>query len=164
MIIRDATAEDLPGIFAIYDEQVLHGTATFDTVPKTSGERLEWFATAGDRYPVLVAEEAGRILGWSRLYTWSPRRAYDRAAENAVYVHTDARGSGLGRQLLQELIRQAPARGVSVLIARIVEGNPASLRLHESLGFRTIGVMRRVGEKFGRLLDVCLLDLHLDSP
>lgn len=164
MIIRDATAGDLPGIFAIYDEQVLHGTATFDIVPKTPGERLEWFATSGERYPVLVAQEGSRILGWSRLYAWSPRRAYERTAENAVYVHADARGRGLGRQLLQELIQRAPASGVCVLVARVVEGNPASLRLHESLGFRSIGVMRRVGEKFGTLLDVRLMDLHLDKP
>jgi phosphinothricin acetyltransferase len=163
MIIRDAGREDLEGIFAIYDEQVLHGTATFDTVSKTPVERLEWFATAGGRYPVLVAEEDGNILGWARLYAWSPRRAYDRTAENAVYVRADQRGRGIGRALLQELIQQAPRRGVSVLIARIVEGNPASRALHEALGFRTIGVMHRVGEKFGRLLDVRLMDLHLDQ-
>jgi L-amino acid N-acyltransferase len=161
-MIREAKLDDLDGIFAIYDEQVLHGTATFDTIVKTTQERLDWFATAGNRYPILVAEEKGRILGWARLYSWSPRRAYDRTAENAVYVRDDARGRGLGRALMEELIRQAPMRGVQVLIARVVEGNPGSIRLHENLGFRTIGVMRRVGEKFGRVLDVRLMDLHLD--
>lgn len=163
--IRPATEADLPGIFAIYDEQVLRGTATFDTVPKTAAERLEWFrANPGNRYPVLVAEAAGGIAGWARLYQWSPRRAYDRTAEDAVYVHPDARGGGLGRCLLRELLSRAPSAGVGVVIARIVEGNPASLRLHEALGFTSIGVMRRVGEKFGRLLDVRLLERHLDVP
>ena len=162
MNIREARLDDLDGIFAIYDREVLHGTATFDTIVKTTQERLDWFATAGNRYPVLVAEDNHRIVGWSRLYTWSPRRAYDRSAENAVYVRDEMRGRGVGRALMQKLIAMAPARGVHVLVARIVEGNPASVRLHESLGFKTIGVMRQVGEKFGTLLDVRLMDLHVD--
>jgi L-amino acid N-acyltransferase len=164
MIIRAATEADLPGIFAIYDQEVLHGTATFDVTPKTPAERLEWFRNDGaGRYPLLVAEAAGAVAGWARLYAWSPRRAYDRTAEDAVYVHGDFRGQGLSRALMQELMRLAPQRGVQVLVARIVEGNPASLALHEKLGFRSIGVMRRVGEKFGRVLDVRLLDRHLDG-
>ena len=161
--IRAATEGDLPGIFAIYDQEVLHGTATFDTQPRLEAERLDWFRSDGHgRYPILVAVSDGRIAGWARLYAWSPRKAYDRTAESAVYVHREHRGQGLSRALMEELIRLAPGRGVQVLIARVVEGNPASLALHEKLGFRTIGVMQRVGEKFGRLLDVRLLDRQLD--
>ena len=176
MKIRPATEADLPGIFAIYDREVLHGTATFDTEPKSPAGRLEWFRdTANGRYPILVAEvepvaakaapteAAPTIAGWTRLYAWSNRCAYARAAENAVYVHADHRGKGVGRALLTELIRIAPQRDVKVLLARIVEGNPASQALHEALGFQTIGVMRRVGEKFGRVLDVRLMDLQLDA-
>jgi L-amino acid N-acyltransferase YncA len=162
MKIREAVEADLAGIHAIYDEQVLNGTATFDTVPRTPAERLEWFrADGGGRYPTLVAEDDSRIAGWARLYAWSPRPAYRRTAENAVYVHQDSRRGGVGRALMTELIRLARARGVHVLVARVVEGNPASVKLHESLGFETIGVMREVGEKFGKLLDVRLMDLHL---
>lgn len=164
MKIRPATEADLPGIFAIYDEQVLHGTATFDTEPKTPAERLAWFRDDGKgKYPILVAEAGGQVAGWARLYAWSTRCAYARAAENAVYVHKDFRGQGIGRTLLQALIAECPKRGVSLLIARVVEGNEGSRKLHEAMGFQTIGVMRRVGEKFGRLLDVRLMDLHLDS-
>ena len=164
MKLRAATEADLPGIFAIYDEEVLHGTATFDTQPKGPAERLEWFRNDGKgRYPLIVAESpAGEIMGWTRLYAWSVRCAYDRAAENAVYVAAQHRGKGVGRALLAELIRVAPGHGVSLLIARVVEGNAGSRALHEALGFQTIGVMRRVGEKFGRLLDVRLMDRHLD--
>lgn len=162
-IIRAATEADLPGIFAIYDREVLHGTATFDTEPKSPAARLEWFRdTADGRYPILVAEVGGQVAGWARLHAWSNRCAYARAAENAVYVDAAQRGKGVGRALLAELIRLAPQRGVHVLLARIVEGNPASLALHEAHGFTTIGVMRRVGEKFGRVLDVRLLERHLD--
>jgi phosphinothricin acetyltransferase len=163
MKIRPATEADLPGIFAIYDREVLHGTATFDTEPKTQAERLAWLRDdAGGKYPILVAEIDGAVAGWARLYAWSNRCAYARAAENAVYVHAGHRGKGVGRALLEELIRLAPQRGVQVLLARIVEGNPGSLALHEALGFRSIGVMQRVGEKFGRVLDVRLMDRQLD--
>lgn len=163
MKIRAATEADLPGLFAIYDEEVLHGTATFDTQPKTPAERLAWFRDDGNgRYPILVAETAGAIAGWARLYPWSSRCAYARAAENAVYVHPQHRGKGMGRVLLAELLRLAPQRGVRLIIARVVEGNAGSRALHEALGFQTIGVMRRCGEKFGRLLDVRLMDRHLD--
>jgi L-amino acid N-acyltransferase YncA len=162
-IIRQAAEADLPGIFAIYDHEVLHGTATFDTEPKSPAGRLEWLRDDGDgKYPILVAERAGAIAGWARLYAWSSRCAYARAAENAVYVHREARGQGIGQALLAELIRLAPQRGIQVLLARIVEGNPASIALHEAHGYQTIGVMRRVGEKFGRVLDVRLMDRHLD--
>jgi len=163
-IIRAATEADLPDIFAIYDREVLHGTATFDTEPKSPAGRLEWFRdTAGGRYPILVAEVDGQVAGWARLYAWSNRCAYARAAENGVYVHEAHRGKGVARALLTELIRLAPQRDVHVLLARIVEGNPASLALHEALGFTPIGVMRRVGEKFGKVLDVRLLERQLDQ-
>ena len=162
--IRDATLEDLPAIFAIYDEQVLHGTATFDTEPKPAAERREWVdAHPRERYPVIVAEEGGAVVGWARLTPWSPRRAYARTAENSVYVRKDARGRGAGRALLEALVARARAAGISVILARVADGNPASLRLHEALGFRPVGTMRRVGEKFGRVLDVTLLDLHIDE-
>lgn len=165
MRIRQATEADLPGIFAIYDHEVLHGTATFDTEPKSPAARLEWLRDDGNgKYPILVAEHDGTIAGWARLYAWSNRCAYARAAENAVYVHRDHRGKGVGRALLAELIRLAPQRGIQVLLARIVEGNPASVALHEAHGYQTIGLMRRVGEKLGRVLDVRLMDRHLDQP
>jgi len=164
MKIRQATEADLPGIFAIYDREVLHGTATFDTEPKSEAERRAWLRDDADgKYPILVAEIDGAIVGWARLYAWSNRCAYARAAENAVYVHAGHRGKRVGHALLAELIRLAPQRGVQVLLARIVEGNPASLALHETQGFKTIGVMRRVGEKFGRVLDVRLMDRQLDE-
>lgn len=163
-ILRDATDADLDGIFALYDPEVLHGTATFETEVRTPAGRREWFdAHPRGRYPVLVAEEDGAVVGWGRLYPWSPRPAYARTAEDAVYVRADRRGNGVGRALLGALVERARAAGIAVLVARIVEGNPASRRLHEAAGFREFGVMRRAGEKHGRVLDVALLDLHLDG-
>jgi L-amino acid N-acyltransferase YncA len=163
-LIRDAASADLPGIFEIYHEQVLHGTATFDTEPKDLGAQRAWFeAHPRERYPILVAVEEGRIAGWARLYPWSDRCAYRRSAENSVYVHQDFRARGVGRALLAALIVRAREAGIAVLLARIAEGNPASVALHRGAGFERIGTMRRVGEKFGRILDVELLQLHLDA-
>lgn len=168
MLIRDATADDLPGIFEIYDREVLRGTCTFETAPKTPAERAEWLAShAVPRYPALVAVEPDhggtRVLGWASLSAWSTRCAYARSAENSVYVHQSARGRGVGRALMETLLARAKAVGIAVVLARIVEGNPASRSLHEAMGFATIGVMRRVGEKFGQVLDVRLMDRHLDA-
>lgn len=168
MMIRDALNDDLPGIFEIYDREVLHGTSTFDTEPKNQPQRAEWFAGhRTPKYPALVAVEpdhgASRVLGWATLTPWSVRCAYARAAESSVYVHQTCRGRGVGRALMEQIIARAACHGVAVVLARIVEGNPASLRLHEALGFATVGVMRRVGEKFGRILDVRILERHLDG-
>jgi L-amino acid N-acyltransferase YncA len=162
--IRTATEPDLPGIFDIYDEQVLRGLATFETEPKTPAQRLEWLREhSTEPRPAIVAVEGGRVLGWASLSAWSTRCAYARAAENSVYVHQDHRGRGVGRALMEELLRRARAAGLGVILARVVEGNPASLTLHEKMGFQTVGVMHRVGEKFGRILDVRLMELHLDG-
>ena len=165
--------EDLEGIFRIYDYEVLNSTATYDTVPKTIEERVAWFHMSNHKYPILVAEgtlenddsicssQKTEIIGWARLYEWSPRLAYSRTAECAVYVDFRARGLGIGRQLLQELIRQAPEIGVRVIVGKMSNDNEVSVKLHSSLGFKTIGIMEKVGEKFGRLLDVRLMDLHI---
>lgn len=164
MLIRTAKLEDLPGIFAIYDAEVLSGTATFETTPKTPGQREEWFqAHAPDRYPLMVADDDGDILGWAGISQWSPRQAYDRSAESSVYVHPRHQHKGLGRGLMIELMHRAKACNRAVLVARIAGDNPASVKLHELLGFETIGVMRRIGEKFGKVLDVRVMMRHLDE-
>jgi phosphinothricin acetyltransferase len=163
--IRMAREEDLAGIHVIYNEQVLHGTASFDTEPRTPEAQLEWFRKwPSDRYPIIVAERQVRIVGWGRLSPWSDRKAYNRTVENSVYVHRDCRGQGIGKLVLRELIVMARAARLGVIVARIAQGNPESLALHKAHGFEEIGVMRRVGEKFGRLLDVHMLELHLVEP
>lgn len=161
--IRDAARTDLEAIVTIYNHEVLEGVSTFDTEPKDPGADADWLADRQARYPVLVAERDGRVLGWSSLSRWSSKGGYARTAEVSVYVDRSHRGEGLGRLLLEALIERAPDAGVAVLLARVAGENPASIALHESLGFDRIGVQRRSGEKFGRLLDVALMDLHLDD-
>jgi L-amino acid N-acyltransferase len=161
--IRDAARTDLDAIFTIYNHEVLEGVSTFDTEPKDPRADADWLAGRRPRYPVLVAERDGRVLGWGSLSQWSSKGGYDRTAEVSVYVDRSHRGEGLGRLLLEALIERAPSAGIAVLLARIAGENPASIALHQSMGFGQIGVQRRSGEKFGRLLDVALMDLHLDD-
>lgn len=167
LTIRTATRADLPGIFAIYDHEVLHGTATAQTIPFTLGERDAWFDRhTPDLHPLVVATDShGSVAGWAGLVAWSPRQAYRRSAENSVYVARTHHGRGIGRALMMELIertrRDTPIR---LVIARPTELNVASIRLHESLGFQTVGVLRKVMEKFGSLIDVRMMGLDLDQP
>jgi L-amino acid N-acyltransferase len=162
--VRDAVLGDLPAIFEIYNEQVLHGTATFDTEPREAGRDHGWLTDRDfARHPVLVAEADAAVVGWASLSPWSDRGAYARTAEGSVYVHVERRGVGIGKLLLSTLIERARAAGLRVIVARIAEANPASVRLFESSGFGHIGTQRRCGEKFGRVLDVELMDLHLDG-
>jgi phosphinothricin acetyltransferase len=160
--IRDAAEDDLQAIFAIYNHEVRSEISTFDTEPRDPTRDADWLSDRADRYPVLVAERDGRLLGWGSLSQWSARGAYERTAEVSIYVDRRHRGEGIGRTLLGALIERAPQGGIAVLLARIAGENPASIALHESLGFGRIGIQRRSGEKFGRVLDVTLMDLHLD--
>ncbi len=161
--IRDAVTADLDAIFTIYNHEVLHGVSTFDTETRDAEADVDWLAGRARRYPVLVAERDGVVLGWGALSQWSQRGAYARTAEVSVYVDRSHRGEGVGRALLNALIERAPLGEIAVLLARIAGENPTSIALHESLGFSHIGVQRRSGEKLGRVLDVALMDLHLDE-
>ena len=164
LTIRAAHVDDLGAIFDIYNHEVLHGTATFDTEPLIAGRDDDWLTEREHRcHPVLVAEVDDRVVGWGSLNPWSSRGGYARTAEGSVYVHRDFRGQGVGRSLLEATIERARDAGLGVVLARIAEANEPSVRLCERLGFGRIGTQRRCGEKFGRILDVELMDLHLDE-
>jgi L-amino acid N-acyltransferase YncA len=157
LTIRSATLQDLGAITEIYNDAILKTVATFDTEPKTDAEQKRWFKGHGTRYPILVAKEGNFIVGWASLSQWSDRGAYAGTAEASVYVREEYRGRGIGRRLNEAIIRAGREAGLHTLIGRIADGNDASLRLAESVGFKQIGVMRECGRKFGRLLDVHLV-------
>lgn len=162
--IRLAELRDLPRIFAIYNVEVLSGFATFDIEPREAGRDDEWLSGRATYHPVTVAVAGDEVVGWASIGPWSPRGAYRRTGEVSVYVDRGRRGEGTGGLLLQDLVDRA--RGIDeieVLLARIAQPNPASVAVHESAGFRSFGTQRRCGEKLGRILDVELLDLHLDE-
>ncbi len=161
--IRPATPADARAIADIYNEAIIGTTATFDTEPKTEEDRREWLQDHRDRYPVLVAERDGEVIGWAALSRWSDRPAYAGTAETSFYVARKHRGTGVGRLLKERLILEGRRAGFHTILARVAEGNAVSRHLNESLGFVHVGTMREVGFKFGRRLDVEIMQLMLDD-
>jgi phosphinothricin acetyltransferase len=165
LLIADATGADLGPIFGIYDHYVLNTTATFETEARSDAERQAWFLAHDPRsHALLVAKDPDRgdLLGWVGLSPWSPRAAYRRTAEVSIYVAPDAHRRGVGRKLMEAMIKRAKTNRFGVLVARIAGPSQASKAFHESCGFEPIGLMRRCGSKFGSLHDVLIMDLHLD--
>jgi L-amino acid N-acyltransferase len=157
--LRLARPADLPRILSIYNREVLLSTATYDTRPRSPAEHARWFAHHGPRHPVFVAVEGRKVLGWASLSPWSDRPAYDRSVEVSVYVDESARGRGIGKRLLKELVDAAGRLGHHALLARISADNEVSVHLHRSLGFELAGTLKEVGFKFGRMLDVAVMEL-----
>jgi phosphinothricin acetyltransferase len=108
-------------------------------------------------FPVLVAEQNGRVVGYTALYRWSDRRAYDITAELSLYVTPELHRRGIGRELFKQILAAAEVSGIYTVISRITADNDVSLKLHERFGFRTVGVLQRCGKKFNRILDVVIL-------
>ncbi len=157
--IRTAAAEDLPAIVDIYNEAIKTTAATFDTEPKTLAEREEWFRAHGGKWPVIVAAGEGRVLGWASLSRWSGRCAYAGTAELSFYVGSTHRGRGIGRRLAEEIVRRGEEVGLHTLLAVVVDESEVSIHILTLLGFERAGYLREVGRKFGRLLNVHILQL-----
>ncbi len=162
MRIRKASQEDLPMITEIYNEAILTTIATFDTTQKTIEEQQTWFEDHGNKNPIMVAEIDGTVVGWSSLSKWSDRCAYTDTAEISLYIKKEYQGKGIGKDLLKRILEEGEKQGLHAVIARITEGNTISIALHESLGFFHIGVMKEVGVKFEKRLDVYLMEKIFD--
>lgn len=149
-------------VLDIYNDAVVNTTAVYDYQPRTAEAQAEWFAARkAQGWPVLVADEAGRVAGFASFGPFRPWPAYLYAVENAIYVAPDRRGEGIGSLLLPALIHEAKARHLHTMIAGIDAGNRASLRLHEKCGFGEIGRFREVGWKFDRWLDLVMMQRML---
>ncbi|MEM2869330.1 MAG: N-acetyltransferase family protein [Thermoplasmata archaeon] len=162
MKIRPASEADLLAMAEIYNDAVLHTTATFDTEPRDEERMRRWYLAHKPSHPILVAEEDGRVVGWASLSRWSRRKGYDRTVELSVYVAREHRGRGIGKALMEGILEEGKRAGFHLVVSRIVEGSDASLHLHEALGFERVGVMREAGWKFGRWLDVHIFQKLLD--
>ncbi|WP_421361769.1 GNAT family N-acetyltransferase [Agrobacterium rosae] len=160
--LRDATVDDLPGIMEIYNDAVLNTTAIWNEILVDLENRKEWFKLRKDRgFPVIVAIKDGAVAGYASYGDWRAFDGYRHTREHSIYVHKDARGAGLGKLLMQALIDYARTNDVHVLIGAIESENTASIRLHETLGFRVAGRFSEVGTKFGRWLDLTCMELKL---
>jgi L-amino acid N-acyltransferase len=155
--IRPATTADAEAIAAIYNQAVLTSTATFDLEPETTATRRR-FLTSDVTRLCLVAAVAGRIAGWSSLTRWSPRGAYERTVEASIYVAPDTRRAGVGLAVARAALEAAPHLDVHAVIAQICAENEAGLALAARLGFTRVGMLREVGRKFGRSLDVVVCE------
>ncbi|WP_425350229.1 N-acetyltransferase family protein [Phyllobacterium phragmitis] len=156
--IRHATEADLPAILAIYNDAVEHTTAIWNEKLVDLEDRRAWLKTRNESgFPVLVAERDGRTIGYASYGAFRPFDGYRHTAELSLYVDKSARGGGVGRLLLSELIEEAKRRNVHVLVAGIEAGNAASIGLHTSLGFKETGRLAEVGRKFDRWLDLVLM-------
>lgn len=160
--VRLAVASDAEAIRAIYNREVLGSTATFDLVPRRHEDQVAWLVAHDGAHPATVAvdddDDDGSIVGFGSLSPWRSRPAYNTSVEDSVYVRDDRRGRGVGQVLLADLVERAMAHGFHAIFARIVGGHEASIALHVALGFEIAGTEREVGRKFGRWLDVVVME------
>ena len=165
MEIRRATIEDAEAIRAIYNVEVQGSTVTFDIVPRSLQDQVEWLEKRSGAYAVLVAtDDDGTVLGFASLSPFRERPAYSTTVEDSVYVDRARRGEGVAKALLSALVETATVHGFHAMIARIVGGHDASIALHERVGFEIVGTEREVGRKMGRWLDVVVMERLLGDP
>lgn len=156
--VRTATVADADAITAIYNQGIEERSATFETSPRQVADLIQRLGEV-DRYPLLVATDAmGGVLGWTGLSSYRPRDCYAGIGEFSVYLAADARGRGIGRQLLNALIDVARQRGYWKLLSRIFLFNTASRALCRSVGFREVGIYEKHGQLEGRWLDVVIVE------
>ena len=158
--VRLARLDDAEAIRTIYNLEVTGSTCTFDLVPRTLADQEAWLAKHRGAHPAVVAvdDESGQVVGFGSLGPYRSRPAYSTTVEDSVYVRRDQHRKGVGRALLGELVGLATDHGFHAVMGRIVGGHEASIRLHEACGFELVGVEREVGRKFGRWLDVVVME------
>jgi L-amino acid N-acyltransferase YncA len=155
--IREASGRDAVAIAGIYNQGIEDRSATFETELRTVDDILATLAD-DDRYPTLVADDAGTVVGWARLSSYRARACYSGVAEFSIYLDRSARGRGLGGQLLTALVDAARMRGYWKLVSRIFPFNTASRALCTSCGFREVGVYEKHSHLDGEWLDVVIVE------
>ncbi|MCF3641325.1 N-acetyltransferase family protein [Rhizobium sp. TRM95111] len=162
-IIRTADTADIAAFTEIYRESVLNGVATYEIDPPSFDEMRGRFATiTGSGYPYIVAvEQTGLILGYAYASAFRTRPAYRWLVEDSIYLAPEARGRGVGKALLHDLVRRSTGLGFRQMVAVIGGAHPASIAVHRSAGFEHGGVMKATGFKHGRWLDTVIMQLPL---
>jgi phosphinothricin acetyltransferase len=163
-VIRRATASDIEAIRGVYNQAVVHSTATWDHDEVSYEDRVRWFdAHNTGRNVTLVAEIDGQVVGYAGYGEFRSKIGWADTVEHSVYLLPDARGHGLGTRLLVDLISAARSNGIHAMVGVLSSDNDVSVRLHRALGFVEVGRMPQVGNKFGRWLDAVFLELVLDE-
>jgi phosphinothricin acetyltransferase len=163
--MRDAHERDVGAIWAIYANHVLYGSASFEEVPPSTAELLQRYQSVrAAGLPYLVAERAGRVVGYSYATPYRTRSAYRFTVEDSVYIAPDCTRLGSGRALLAELIERCERGPWRQMVAVIGDsGNSGSIALHRALGFVPVGTLQAVGFKHGRWVDTVLMQRALGA-
>ena len=162
ILVRTATANDLPAMLVIYNDIIINTTAVYDYEPHTIEMRRQWFTTKQEQgFPVFVAEENGVIVGFSSFGTFRTWAGFKHTVENSIYVSAEHRGKGIGKLLLPPLINAAKEFKLHAIVAGIDATNVVSIKLHEKFGFVEVAHFKEVGFKFGRWLDLKFMELIL---
>ncbi len=164
--IRSFIFTDLNAVTDIYVDEVLNGTASYETeAPSEYDMRSRFAMLVANGFPILVAVDGEEILGFAYVDFFRKRPAYRWMVENSIYVARDARGVGIGRKLLSTLVERSSALGFRQMVAVIGDGsmNHASLNLHRSIGFVQCGCIKASGFKHGRWLDTVFMQLALNG-
>jgi phosphinothricin acetyltransferase len=157
--VRDATLEDAEAIARIYNQGIEDRVATLETALRTGEERRQWLEARSARHPVIVAVQSdGRVTGWASLNPFNPRPAYDHVADFSVYVDRSARGTGMGRLLLEALEERARQIGYHKLVLAAFPTNAAGMRLYARRGFQVVGTYHEQGMLDGRWVDVIVME------
>jgi L-amino acid N-acyltransferase YncA len=163
-VIRDARAQDLDAIVAIYNAAIPGRLATADTDPVSVESRRPWFQDrAWERHPIWVREEAGQVVGWLGFGKFYGRPAYAATAEVSIYVDPAAQRTGIATALLRQAIARAPTLGLSTFVGFVFAHNARSVALCEQFGFQRWGLLPRVAVLDGVERDLLLLGLRLDG-
>lgn len=166
VVVRTATRADVEAITEIYNQAVVHTTASYDLEPVSLASRLAWFdEKIAEGWPVLVATSPSgdEIVGWSSYGPYRAKAGYDATVEHSVYVRTDRRAGGVGTALLLPLIDRARAEGRHVMLGGVDADNAGSIAFHERHGFTAVARFHQVGRKFDRWLDLVFLQLLLSD-
>jgi len=162
---RPANRADLPRLTEIYNHYVIHTPVTFDVEPYTPEKRATWFeqfAVSG-RYRLIVAEEAGLVVGYAGTMRWRPKAAYDTTVETTVYSSQETVGKGIGRILYAALFEAIKDENINRIVGGFTLPNAGSAKLHHHFGFKLVGVFSEVGYKFGKYWDVQWMERPLRS-
>ncbi|MDR2973834.1 MAG: GNAT family N-acetyltransferase [Propionibacteriaceae bacterium] len=162
--IRYAVAADQPVLQAIFNHEVAHSTSSWEWLPLSNEDWRGWFRehTRDDRV-LLVAEVDGHVAGFAAYGSFRTKAGYASTVEDSIFLEEGYRGHGLGTRLLRQLVAEAKLRGVHSMVAAVTGDNTASIHLHQSVGFREAGRLPQIGHKFGRWMDLVLLQIILDA-
>lgn len=156
-MIRRAEEQDIPFIMNIYNDAVMHTTATFDLETKSLDEMKKWYDKHQENHFIMVSEEEGKIAAYASFSTYREKAAFDGSVEFSIYVHNEYQNMGIGKKLTRKMIREArESKEIHSIISLITYDNEVSIKMHQAFGFRYCGRMEDAGFKFGKYL-------HLDA-